>query len=262
MSDFAGAPADPQPPAAFAFGSQGADWGRPPAPVSEAAPADWFSPSPVSAQPSAPLGTEFSAAAPVSDWPPASDLDSYWDIPVELASPDGTGGAQLAGGQLPAGSFTPPPTAAQAAPFAPPVDVWGSEEAVGIFDGQAGPGWADEAAQWLPAPESMADPTASGGESAALNAAAVNRGGTGPLAAPVPAEAAAYVAELTADEDEDMGWEGPPEIGPDGRGPWLDGADAPWGTAPSQAGRRALTGAAWGVGLGVIAAIVQLFLLT
>jgi hypothetical protein len=81
------------------------------------------------------------------------------------------------------------------------------------------------------------------------------------LAAPVPAEAAAYAAELTVDDD-DMGWEGPPEIGPDGRGPWLDGPDAPWGTAPSEPGRRALVAGAWGVGIGVAVAIVRLFLLT
>jgi hypothetical protein len=81
------------------------------------------------------------------------------------------------------------------------------------------------------------------------------------LAAPVPAEAAAYAAEVTADEDEDMGWEGPPEIGPDGRGPWLDGPDAPWGTAPAQSGRRALVAGAWGVGLGVVFTLVRLFLL-
>jgi hypothetical protein len=84
------------------------------------------------------------------------------------------------------------------------------------------------------------------------------------LAAPVPAAAAAYAAEATGagqDEEEDMGWEDPPEIGPDGRGPWLDGPDAPWGTAPSRAGRRALTAGAWGLGLGLAAAAVKLFLL-
>jgi hypothetical protein len=79
------------------------------------------------------------------------------------------------------------------------------------------------------------------------------------LAAPVPAEAAAYAAEMTADED--MGWEGPPEIGPDGRGPWMDGPDAPWGSAPSQPIRRAVVAGAWGIGIGLVAAIVRLFLL-
>jgi hypothetical protein len=82
------------------------------------------------------------------------------------------------------------------------------------------------------------------------------------LAAPVPAEAAAYAAEATADEDEDMGWEGPPEVGSDGRGPWLDGPDAPWGTAPAQSGRRALLAAGLGAGIGLVVAIVKLFWLS
>ncbi|MDR3359846.1 MAG: hypothetical protein LBO20_04205, partial [Bifidobacteriaceae bacterium] len=60
------------------------------------------------------------------------------------------------------------------------------------------------------------------------------------------------------EEDEDMGWEDPPEIGPDGRGPWLDGPDAEVGSAPSEPGRRALMAGLWGVGLGLGAAVVKL----
>jgi hypothetical protein len=80
-----------------------------------------------------------------------------------------------------------------------------------------------------------------------------------PFVAPVPEAAAAYASEATAD-DEDMEWEGPPEIGPDGRGPWLDGPDAPWREAPSKAGRRAAIAVAISLGAGLaIAAIRMLF---
>jgi hypothetical protein len=173
--------------------------------------------------------------APPADQAPAqeppADFDSYWSVPVDV----------------------PPPVS-----FAP------SAEAATAALAQAGP---PPAADWLDsvlAARAAGERAASGAEIGLTNAAAVNRGRqaeAGPLVAPVPAEAAAYAAELTAGEEEDMDWEEPPEIGPDGRGPWLDGPDAPWGTAPSQAGRRALVGAAWGLGLGLVAAIVRLFLL-
>jgi hypothetical protein len=82
------------------------------------------------------------------------------------------------------------------------------------------------------------------------------------LAAPVPVEAAAYAAEVTsAADEEDLGWEGPPKIGPDGRGPWLDGPDAPWGAVPSRPGRRALIAIGWGAALGLAAAAaIKLFM--
>jgi hypothetical protein len=105
----------------------------------------------------------------------------------------------------------------------------------------------------------LGDRTASRAEIGVINATALPPPA---LVAPVPAEAAAYAAEMMADDDEDMDWEGPPEIGPDGRGPWLDGPDAPWGTAPSESGRRALLAGAWGIGIGLAIAFVRLFLLS
>jgi hypothetical protein len=106
------------------------------------------------------------------------------------------------------------------------------------------------------------DQTASAVGSVAERPAAYSLGSLESLAAPVPAEAAAYAVEATGpEEDEDMGWEEPPKIGPDGRGPWLDGPDAPWGSAPSGAGRRALIAGGVGLGLGAAVALARLFLL-
>jgi hypothetical protein len=78
-----------------------------------------------------------------------------------------------------------------------------------------------------------------------------------PFVAPVPEAAAVYAAEITAPEEEEIEWEGPPEVGPDGRGPWLDGPDAPWGQAPSGAGRRAVTAVIVGVVLGAVIAVLR-----
>jgi hypothetical protein len=50
-----------------------------------------------------------------------------------------------------------------------------------------------------------------------------------------PEAAAVPVVE----DDEDLGWEGPPAMLADGRGPWMDGPPAPWGHAPSRAWQRA-----------------------
>jgi hypothetical protein len=173
-------------------------------------------------------------AAPAVEAPGVPD--SYWGGPAAVPPPGDLGGPDPSG----PGEFSP--------------TVLGQ------------PGWEPVAADWLADPAVgalVAERTASADEGALAVA-----GGTpeaappvGDLAAPVPAEAAAYAAEATADEDEDMGWEGPPEIGPDGRGPWLDGPDAPWGTAPAQSGRRALVAGAWGVGVGLAFALVRLFLL-
>jgi hypothetical protein len=77
------------------------------------------------------------------------------------------------------------------------------------------------------------------------------------LVAPV----AVSPAEIAQAEEEDMGWEGPPEIGPDGRGPWLDGPDAPWGEIPSKAGRRTFFALAGGLLGGVAIAALKLFVL-
>jgi hypothetical protein len=56
-------------------------------------------------------------------------------------------------------------------------------------------------------------------------------------------------------QEEDMGWEPPPVIGPDGRPPWLDGPSAPWGTAPGHGLRRGLVAAASGIGLGAVVGV-------
>jgi hypothetical protein len=134
-------------------------------------------------------------------------------------------------------------------------------------------------AAFAPAPRPTAGPERPGvlGQPAAPGAATSDARETGPsagapeatsgpaasLAAPVPPEAAAYAAEATSvdDAEEDMGWEDPPAIGPDGRGPWLDGPDAPWGTAPSEAGRRAVIALVAGTVVGIAAAAAKLFLL-
>jgi hypothetical protein len=176
------------------------------------------------------------------------------------------------------GAVPAPGAPSQAVPHAAAVAVaWAPEAGAPEYQsvlaqGEAiAPAQAQGAAEAEVAPDPTVTPPSPAAEAAAGTARtasgilvdAYGPGGFGSLVAPVPAEAAAYAAEATsAGEDEDMGWEEPPEIGPDGRGPWLDGPDAPWGSAPSAAGRRGLIAGAWGIGLGLAAAAVKLFLLT
>jgi hypothetical protein len=173
----------------------------------------------------------------VDDSAAVEELDDYWSGPVNVPPP---GAVAPADGFGRAGEFSP----VAFVPLQPGANWAGGQPAVELVADQTAsaageipiPGTVD----W---PVSAAEPPAD-------------------LAAPVPAEAAAYAAEITADEEEDMGWEGPPEIGPDGRGPWLDGPDAPWGTAPGQSGRRALVAGGWGAGVGLLVALVRVFLLS
>jgi hypothetical protein len=44
--------------------------------------------------------------------------------------------------------------------------------------------------------------------------------------------------------------------------PWLDGPDAPWGEAPSFAGKRALSALALGGGIGLAVGLLRLLVLT
>jgi hypothetical protein len=59
---------------------------------------------------------------------------------------------------------------------------------------------------------------------------------------------------------EDLGWEGPPPMLPDGRGPWMEGPPAPWGNAPGRAWQRAGVAVSISVLLGVGAAVAYHFL--
>jgi hypothetical protein len=234
-----------------------------PAGLSPSIEGPWLPPEPSGANPLAedpanPAMIEFAAepAAAVED-------GQYWNVPVDVESPNGANQAELGADPGPARGayesslapffgFSPPPGG-----MAPSASLFGFEPEV------SGEPWAGQGVGQASAPildgQMIAEQTASRNEIDLVNSGGFTPYGA--LAAPVPAEAAAYAAELTADDVEDMDWEGPPEIGPDGRGPWLDGPDAPWGTAPSQSGRRAIIAGAWGLGIGLAAAIVRLFLL-
>jgi hypothetical protein len=64
-------------------------------------------------------------------------------------------------------------------------------------------------------------------------------------------------APAPVDDGEDIAWEPPPAIGPDGRMPWLDGPPAPRGEIPDRPVRRGLLAIAAGVGLGLAVAAGQ-----
>lgn len=71
------------------------------------------------------------------------------------------------------------------------------------------------------------------------------------------AEAEAEAPEL----DPDVNFEPPPEIGEDGQAPWVDGPDAPRGSAPSFFGRRLVVTLLSAVALAAIATLVIWFVL-
>jgi len=78
----------------------------------------------------------------------------------------------------------------------------------------------------------------------------------------VAEELEAGEAEAQVDgDDDDMGWEGPPEIDDDGRGPWLDGPDAPRGRVSSRVGGRVAVAVGSGLLIGAIVAVLKLFVL-
>jgi hypothetical protein len=186
----------------------------------------------------------------------------------QMAGPQAAGqlaGPQLAGPQIlgsPAGPGGPEPTGQPDMASNPSAMV----SALDLVDIRWGPepGQPSYQAVFSQTPQD-APGTELGGSASSMGESGFELGPAESLAAPVPAAAAAYATEATEPADseaEDMGWEPPPPIGPDGRGPWLDGPDAPWGTAPSGSGRRAIIAGVIGLVAGLVVAAIRLFLLT
>jgi len=63
------------------------------------------------------------------------------------------------------------------------------------------------------------------------------------------------------DNDGELAFEPPPEMGEDGQPPWMDGPDAPRGSAPSFFGKRLIWALLSVVALGALATAVLLFVL-
>ncbi|MDR1441459.1 MAG: hypothetical protein LBJ02_03590 [Bifidobacteriaceae bacterium] len=174
-----------------------------------------------------------SSSVPSFDDQPAADPESYWDGGSAMPAP-GAGGVMAPSGVI-------------------------GEPGLG---GPAMGGGLDLASAFSPADggftPSSGEFTPFAGEGGLPEDGSLGGFGLGSPGLSTASEAAAAPSGVPGDQD--MAWEAPPQITADGRGPWLDGPDAPWGSAPSHAGRRALKALVWALAIGAAVAIVQLFL--